>query len=138
MEGRHRRDRMRKISGIFVFTLVVGPWSATQAQDAQYMSVNQLREKYVKAQRDYIATNPNLEAHVLTGPKLQVLREISESEAAAQNFTSSQRQYFSNRSEEFRRQLDSLRPGQAAGDSRILADQMKGMVERQLDGLDSD
>ncbi len=129
---------MRKISGIFVFTLLAGQWSVARSQDAQYMSVNQLRDKYIKAQRDYIATNPNLEAHVLTAPKQQVLQEISESEAAAQNFTSSQQQYFAHLSEEFKRQLDSLRPGATAGDTRILADQMKGMVDRQLDALDND
>jgi hypothetical protein len=83
-------------------------------------------------------THPDLEAYLLARPKGQVLREINEAENAAKRFTSLQRQYFERRSEEFSKQMATLKPGRAAGDSNAIASQMKSMVDRQMDSLEAD
>lgn len=128
---------MRRAAHLITFALAVICFRST-AQDSRYIEVNQLRQNYTRAQEAYLATHRDLETHLLTRPKQQVLREISETEAAARYFTSSQRQYFDRRVQDFNRQVDSLKPGQTAGDARALANQMKTMLDRQMDGLDAD
>lgn len=129
---------MRYTTRIFLVAAAMAACCHLAAQDSQYVETNRVRRAMIKAQQDWRLTYPDLESYLLTKPKAQVLREITEAEKAARQFTSLQRQYYDRRSKEFSAQLQSLKPRDTVGDSGALVTQMKTTVDRQLENLESD
>src|SRR5690349_5130395 len=75
-------------------------WVATVAAQQGgyvYMDLNAIRQERDKAQREWQKTNPDLEAHLATSPKSQVLREIEQSRASAARFSDLDVRYFDSR-----------------------------------------
>jgi hypothetical protein len=121
---------MRKC--IFLFFLVSLARGAAQDTNYSYREIDELRQNMQEAQRDWTKSNPELETHVGTARKSQVLNEIEQSKAAAANFTSLEQAYYSRKAKALRAQIEALSPNLTP---KFSTDDLSGEMMETMSGL---